>query len=1095
MGSLVRLIFLVCLSASAFAAAPLSPVKGSLDLSGHDFDVAPLVDLNGEWEFHWLKLWDPSYFLDQNQREASYFRFPHDWEGGEAQGQLLTAEGYATYHLMLQLPPHLTQIGLRLPYFYGWHRLFLNGELVHEGGRYRGSKQATSSDGSGFYVFYNVKNPTLHIVVQTASYQNAFGGSAESMTVGPVESIAHMQSFALSFDCFIISAIFFMAIYHGALFHMRRKDKSTLLFSMFCFLIAGRALAVGEGKIIHTLLGISGLWAWRAELITYYLGIPTITAFICALYPDETKKRLLYPSLWLTGVSSLVVLFTPSTLFTYTLPPIQLLTLVLIAVYSVFLIKAALHKRDGAAIFLIGFSLLAGFSIIEIISLRFSISIPRVSSVGLYIFIFFQAALLAKRFNAAFRQVEQNEKRILKLNHELSEQERVRTMFFHNTSHELRTPLHGILAFGNMIRRGAYGTIPDRVGVNLEKIEKLAESLMVQVNTILDLAKSRKGEMKLINSIIPLDEIMEEAAVIGEGLLIKAGNTTFTMTKGWNDEEKETLVGDREKIVTIIRNLMGNAFKFRDPDQTNDVALDLTKTSEGYLVITISDTGIGIDSHDHAVIFEEFRQLQGDVRRTYEGTGLGLAMVKTLVELMGGRIELTSTRGEGSCFTVRLPEQEKITLRKVQPGESEIVLPLVNNEKSLKTSHQHTFATCDATTKKAHHILVVDDNRINCEVIDDILSLDGYPVALAYGGKEALDSMMVKAPDLVLLDLMMPEVSGEDVLKAMKADAGLAQIPVIILTARASQEDRLMGLGIGADDYLAKPVMAEELLLRVSNTLSRLQLAKANAEKKMLESSLAEAQKVHSSLGSDDRQIPGVHIASFYQSAEMAGGDWFGFNYDQKKNRLYLLIGDVSGHDMLSALVTVASAGSFKGAMSLIKELGEGKSMTECLTLLAGILNDSVNDSGRHAGKAMSIAIIAIDLSSGEVAYLNAGHTPLLHVKHDGVAVHLTPANPLGFSPYPDLSCKRLALKNGDGLFVYTDGLTDNEGPSGKKLSMRVVKRILQQEKNPENVKTHILENCRLIWQTKLAKDDCSFIFLRWEDQASVHGPEVKKVG
>ena len=160
--------------------------------------------------------------------------------------------------------------------------------------------------------------------------------------------------------------------------------------------------------------------------------------------------------------------------------------------------------------------------------------------------------------------------------------------------------------------------------------------------------------------------------------------------------------------------------------------------------------------------------------------------------------------------------------------------------------------------------------------------------------------------------------------------------------------------------------------------------------------------------------------------------------------------------------------------------------MSQCLSLLAAILNDSVCDSGRHAGKAMSIAIVGIELATGEVAYLNAGHTPLLHVQRGSVVVHLTPANPLGLVPSPEVACKRLLLESGDGLFVYTDGLTDNEGPDGRKLSMRVVRQILEEEKNPETIKSHILENCRLIWQTRIARDDCSFIYLRWENKKSL---------
>ncbi len=400
-----------------------------------------------------------------------------------------------------------------------------------------------------------------------------------------------------------------------------------------------------------------------------------------------------------------------------------------------------------------------------------------------------------------------------RMNEVLVEKEQARTLFFHNTSHELRTPLNGIIGFLDLVRRDHFGFVAETAKHKIEKSLRLADALKHQVDTILDLAKSRRGELKLTRQLISLPEILEHADNLAEGLAFKMQGTEYSSSL--MDKSQDPFYGDLEKVDTILRNLLGNAFKFADPHRSNRVELKLWR-DENELKIEVRDRGIGIPEAYREKIFEEFSQVQADSRRAYEGTGLGLSMVRDLVGLMQGRIELDSKVGEGSRFTLTIPSLAVGELVSVSPSEAKTA----ENQAQVLAYKKSAEVLVEIPSSK-DAVLLIDDNEINCEVISEILRSKSIKVNTALSGRQGLALMRSQRPQLVLLDMMMPEMSGEDVLHAMRSDEGLRDIPVILVTARASEQDKLHGLALGADDYLAKPIVAEELCFRVSNLLER----------------------------------------------------------------------------------------------------------------------------------------------------------------------------------------------------------------------------------------------------------------------------------
>ena len=426
------------------------------------------------------------------------------------------------------------------------------------------------------------------------------------------------------------------------------------------------------------------------------------------------------------------------------------------------------------------------------------------------------------------KEIDSLNKDLIKLNKDLMEKDRARTLFFQNTSHELRTPLNGIIGFCDLLITEAYGKIGVKAAGSVGKIKELSLGLKDLVNSILDLASSKKGELKLNASKFLVTNIKDAMILLREGLLKEYPESRLSLKCHFKGDA--TFIQDEDKILTVTRNLVANALKFRRPDSINNVVLSIRLLSEKEaLEIKVSDEGIGIANENLAVIFDEFKQVDREANRSYEGSGLGLPLSKAMVELMGGSLSVTSKEGFGSVFTALIPKAAGSSLGSSLVGydhkkEGHPIEALSDAAEEEEIEGNEVIKPPFIADKKENadfHVLVVDDIKTNVEVLEMLVGGQGYRVSKAYGGREAISKIEKDPPDLVLLDLMMPEVSGEDVLNWIKKNPELSSMAVIILTARSSHHDRMLHLAKGADDYLAKPLDSGEVLYRVQNILQR----------------------------------------------------------------------------------------------------------------------------------------------------------------------------------------------------------------------------------------------------------------------------------
>jgi CheY-like chemotaxis protein/nitrogen-specific signal transduction histidine kinase len=360
----------------------------------------------------------------------------------------------------------------------------------------------------------------------------------------------------------------------------------------------------------------------------------------------------------------------------------------------------------------------------------------------------------------------------------------LKSEFLANMSHELRTPLNSIINFTRILASGMRGP------VNLDQIDYLnrvrtsGEHLLGLINDILDLSKIESGRMELYAESIQVAEIIQGVMSTASGL-----------TKGKPIElYQEIALGlplieaDRTRLRQILLNLISNAAKFTE---RGSIAVQ-ARFDGAHILVSVTDTGIGIAPEHLGAIFEEFRQIESATNRRYEGTGLGLAICRKLVELHGGKIWLESTPGIGSTFTFSLPVAGAL------PGAAEAALVASAEVRGVP-------------------VLVIDDDPAAIEIVATYLAHDGYSVYGITDSRRAIEEARLIRPAAIILDVLMPYKDGWEVLAELKEDAELCAVPVVLFSI---VEERKLGFYLGASAYLIKPVDADELRTTVTRLVA-----------------------------------------------------------------------------------------------------------------------------------------------------------------------------------------------------------------------------------------------------------------------------------
>jgi signal transduction histidine kinase/ligand-binding sensor domain-containing protein/DNA-binding response OmpR family regulator len=399
--------------------------------------------------------------------------------------------------------------------------------------------------------------------------------------------------------------------------------------------------------------------------------------------------------------------------------------------------------------------------------------------------------------------IEQERQEAIRM-HEL---DMMKIKFFTNVSHEFRTPLTLILTpLERMLRNSADGELRSQY----QLIQRNAKRLLNLVNQLLDFRKMEVQEIRFSPSEGDIISFIGETVQSFSDLSEKKG---IQLTFHSSVESLETIF-DRDKLEKILFNLLSNAFKFTMEGEVN-VAVDTEeRNGSGWLKITVRDTGIGIPADKQEKVFERFFQQELPGTMVSQGSGIGLAITKEFVRIHKGEITLESEPGAGTTFTVLIPVPEILPSRTVAPTAE------LRKEELLPASADPVVAADfpESLKKKTHSILLVEDNDDFRFYLKDNLKLE-YEITEASNGEEAWKHVLLRQPDLIVSDVMMPRMNGLDFCKKVKNDERVSHIPVILLTARTSDEQRIEGFQTGADDYITKPFNFEILESRIRNLL------------------------------------------------------------------------------------------------------------------------------------------------------------------------------------------------------------------------------------------------------------------------------------
>jgi signal transduction histidine kinase len=388
-------------------------------------------------------------------------------------------------------------------------------------------------------------------------------------------------------------------------------------------------------------------------------------------------------------------------------------------------------------------------------------------------------------------------------NRALTDASNAKSEFLANVSHELRTPLNSVIGFSELMTDPAFGELSPRQLEFLSDIRDSGEHLLALINDILDLSKIEAGKLEVHRQEVHVVELLRDSLSM---LRPQAGKKRLHLEM-MCDEDGMARV-DPRLVRQVLVNLLSNAVKFTPEDGRVEAAAQFEGTD---LVVTVTDSGIGIPELDQEKIFHEFYQVDGSYARKYQGTGLGLALVRRMMSLHSGSVTVTSIVGHGASFQCVFPDAKCVDAGRA--GAAALV-PEGTTERSAAAPSE------PADASRGQTVLVVEDNPVNRKLARNVLRARGYRVLEADTGEEGIELARREHPHLILMDLQLPGLDGMEATRRLKADPATREIPVVALSAHAQDADEARAREAGCAGYIAKPIRLSRFPQQVRSYLA-----------------------------------------------------------------------------------------------------------------------------------------------------------------------------------------------------------------------------------------------------------------------------------
>jgi two-component system sensor histidine kinase ChiS len=973
----------------------VSARHGILDLSSVN-EINDEILIGGEWEFYREQLLTPDVFLKGIDTGPEYIKVPGSWASIAPAGPY----GYATYRLTVLLPESVrgNYLSVRFKQINSSFIIFLNGKKV-TWGRVAETPDEYIPDVRPVTETLRIDSDRLEIICQCSNFFSRSGGIVDHVSIASEDKMKSVERRSLARDLFMFGSLLIIGFYLLSLYALRRKDRSPLYFGLFCVLFSIRSSWDTFFFYIEFFHGMSWQSYARFEYLVDYSGPVLIVLFLYSLYPEEFSK--------------LLVVAAPRSVYMHTIIPFQA-SVVISAVYGIVsLIRAVKNKRDGALLILLGSGGLMATSIMEILYLNGVLFLANTLSVGIYVFILMLSFVISLRFSKAFATVERLGDELRQKNIDLSRLDVLKDEFLATTSHELRTPINGIIGLAETLMEGSGGHVSEEQEYNLSLIASSGRRLASLINDILDLSRLRHGDIALQLNPLDLHSVVNIVIEQCRPLTRAKSLVIYNLIR----PDTPVVLADEARVQQILFNLIGNSIKFT---QKGSVTVSASTESD-MAVVTVSDTGEGISTEYHDKIFESFTQGDSSISRRHGGSGLGLAITRKLVELHGGSIRVDSAVTNGASFTFTLPVYSssanpdgRIQTHRVEVDPVEFTEDIID------------LPYAAAADSDAPSILIVDDDPVNLRVLMNLMGLYGYNSVCAVGGREALELIRKNSFNCVLLDIMMPEITGYDVLEEIRHDYPLFELPVIMLTAANQPHDIATAFSSGANDFLNKPIQREELLCRLATHISLSRMVRENSQFEILNHELSLARDI---LDTIIPELPAdtsrLKIRSLYRPSRTLGGDFFDFHSVDDRG-IGFIVADITGHGISAAMFA---------SMLKIAFHRERSAASDPEAVLYGI---NRNISGVVKGLYLTAAYVYIDFISRTLTLASAGHPHPLLLKNDGSLNEIVSKGYLiGWQSQAEYKSITVDFNPGDRLILYTDGITEAMNPQGKLYGSR----------------------------------------------------------
>ncbi|RCX21405.1 signal transduction histidine kinase [Fontibacillus phaseoli] len=790
-----------------FRVVPVHPEAqhGVIDLRYWKFSDRQVIDLNGEWEFY------PNLFLEPGEEDGllrspeaarKWIKVPGKWNQvlGKDSGY-----GYGTYRIRVLTGKSESLFGLRVQNVQTSSRIYLNGEMKESTGDPSITPELNRALNIPYTVLFKSDSGVMDIVIHVSNYQmHSTGGITQSVKFGTAEAVTRETSFSETMQIIVCVVLLLHVLYACILFFLGNRGKELAYFSATVF-FAIISILIDDDKLLLVWFPFDFDWTIKIK-IAIYSAIPAFL-ILCmkSLLGSRGLSRVITAFLALCSVNVLLAICLPIQLIIicrYLLLLIMLSAAVIVPV----LVLEIIRRGEKAAIFI----LLSAVALSNNMLISGGIKANFWPDMPYYPFDLIVTFLgLASFWFIRFSQITISSQ---KMADQLRKADKLKDDFLANTSHELRNPLHGMINMAQTVLEKEKNGLQDSSRGNLQLIVTVGQRMSLLLNDLLDITLLRERDIVLNKQSVDLGGVVtgvfDMLAYLTEG---KSVELVQNVPKSF-----PRVIADENRLVQIIFNLLHNAIKYTE----NGIIAVEAEIRDGKALIRVKDSGIGMDEETRRRIFLPYEQGEGGLAGA-GGIGLGLSICKQLVELHGGTLEVVSSPGQGSEFTFTLEVDDRPEQQSKEREAFELVAMPHNAsgaDGEYKISNAKNAAwkeDINTSYSDKPRILAVDDDPINLKILSNILSTDNYDIVCVFSGKEAMELLDGGEWDLVIADVMMPQMSGYELTRTIRIQYGITDLPILLLTARSRPEDVYAGFAAGANDYVTKPVGSLDLKARV----------------------------------------------------------------------------------------------------------------------------------------------------------------------------------------------------------------------------------------------------------------------------------------